>query len=200
MQGPPGSGTSALLRAITGLPPAPEGQLLVCGRDVTTSPGELHRLLTLVPTGVPVPPDRSALDFVCLMVHVTTGQRPTVREVRRALRLAAVPDDHLDQPAMTLRPVERLGAWLAGHRLRGAALLILDDPIRDLAVSDVPEALSLIRETVETGAATLMVTRDAQAGQAVADVLLRIIGGSVIAVPHQRQTSRAWWRIVPPGV
>jgi ABC-type ATPase involved in cell division len=69
--------------------------------------------------------------------------------------------------------------WLASHRLRGAPILVADDPAADLGPGDLKVAVRLLREARTAGSCVVISTRSTEFAAAAADDVLTIVNGHV---------------------
>jgi ABC-type multidrug transport system ATPase subunit len=159
LSGPPGSGKTTLLEILLGWRTPSQGRIVLRGQDITRNPMALRLAATYVSgTGALVPSLalwRNA-QWLLGLVGVSCS-RP---EIVRALRMADVPDRSVSTLARLASPQECFGVWLAIARLRKSALLLLDDPTRDMGTvtsAYVAEQLDAIRTQ---GAGILLATRD----------------------------------------
>jgi alpha-D-ribose 1-methylphosphonate 5-triphosphate synthase subunit PhnL len=103
-----------------------------------------------------------------------------------ALRLSEVPDRLFHVQTKTLTVFERLCVWLASHRLRETALLLIDDPSKDLTARQANSIGRLIRESLSPDRAVIVTSRDPEFGHAVGDQILRLGHERAIATPQRR--------------
>lgn len=175
-----GMGKSTTIRAVMGLLPRAEGEILFDGRDVTGLPS--HRRARL---GIGLVPEaRQVFRSLTVREHLTVGARPGGENAWTTDRL------------MDLFPVLRRRAKAFGNNLSGGEqqllviaralstnprLLLLDEPTEGLAPSVVDEIGALLRRLrTETDApAILLVEQNLRFALSVADHAVVLVRGEV---------------------
>jgi ABC-type multidrug transport system ATPase subunit len=130
---------------------------------------EARAALCFVPIGAPLLLHRSAASnvrYLCLL-----GSRLHISDeaVRLALRLGDVRDDRFETRASRLSYVERLGVWLAVHRLRQTPTLIVQDPTQGLTPSVTKRVAGLLAEAADIPSAVIVTTPDPTFAASVGD-------------------------------
>lgn len=184
--GPNGAGKSSLLRAAAGLERHAGGEVRWDGRALAgLSPRELARLRAYLPQRLRVPPGLLVRDAVAAgrAPHVGALRRPTARDrerVDRALERAGV-DALADRRLDTLSGGELQRAFLALTLAQDAPVLLADEPTAHLDLGAQAEVAALLRELVDGGLALAWVLHDLDLACAVADRLLVLRAGTVVA-------------------
>ncbi|RBM21516.1 Fe(3+)-dicitrate ABC transporter ATP-binding protein [Prauserella sp. PE36] len=186
--GPNGSGKSTLLRALARLHPPVAGDVTFAdGADLRALSGrELARRITLLSQ------HRTAPGGLCVRELVEFGRHPHRSRwggrdpegpsaVERAMELTGL-------TALAERPVQALSGgqaqrvWLASCLAQDTALLLLDEPTNHLDLRYQVEVLDVLRDLAdEHGVGVGVVLHDLDQAAAVADRLLLLEGGRVIA-------------------
>jgi ABC-type uncharacterized transport system ATPase subunit len=205
-----GAGKSTLMRIAFGLLPADEGEIRLLGDTVRVHSvrtarragvGMVHQNLSLVPT-------LSAAENLVLgghgQFHVGTA-RALLEETMGSSGLRVQPD----ALARDLSVVEQQRLEILKALVRGARLLILDEPTAALAPGDTEELLRWIRGYARGGGSVVLVTHKLREALAVSDevtVLRRgVVAFSGAASDVTEQTlARAMFdafepRGLPPG-
>ena len=179
--GPSGSGKSTLLRLLNRLADPDSGRVLYEGRDVREyDPLALRREVSLVPQ-LPALIDGTVHD------NIAYGPRLAGRSfnARSCLELAGLDPAFEDRDASKLSVGEQQRVMLARALALEPRVLLLDEPTSalDQAARDAVES-TLRRLSARTAISLVIVTHDiAQAGR-LADYVVRIDSGKVIAQGH----------------
>ena len=187
LMGASGAGKSTLLRAVAGFIAPRAGSIRVSGRlvaDATRSIAPAQRGVAMVFQSYALWPHLTALEHVRLVAHdATEGERWLDRT--RINHLA-------ERFPGELSGGEQARLALARAFASGAALLLLDEPFRNL---DPPLAAELRCEIAdwltESGAAALMVTHDPRESVELAQTLHVMIDGRIAASGPPRDLLRA---------
>nr|WP_236543745.1 ABC transporter ATP-binding protein [Spiractinospora alimapuensis] len=178
--GPNGSGKSTALRALAGLTPLADGQVVLAGEDVTRAPTE-NRAIGMVFQDYLLFAHLSALD------NVAFGPRCRGVDKRRARELAA---EQLRHMGLDGHERKRPGALSGGQAQRVALaralaaeprLLLLDEPLSALdAHTRLSVRSQLRRHLSEFDGGTIVVTHDPLEAMVLADRVTIIEEGSVV--------------------
>ncbi|MEI4484574.1 ABC transporter ATP-binding protein [Frigidibacter sp. MR17.14] len=168
LMGRNGAGKSTLMKAIMGLVPAREGQVLLAGQPVQDLPA--HQVprhgIAYVPQGRRLFGDMTVAENIEVGL-MTRGRGAAVRE--RVLDLFPRLRERLGQVSRTLSGGEQQMLALARALCLEPAVLLLDEPTEGLQ----PSMIRLIRDTVvalkATGVATVLVEQRVDAVLAMAD-------------------------------
>lgn len=181
LMGRTGSGKTTLLEAICGLRPVAGGRVLLLGRDVTRlRPGE--RGLGYVPQDRALFGTMTVWEHLAFALLVRKAPRPAVRA--RVAELAEL----LGLTALLHRKPRGLSGGESQRVALGRALsaeprvLLLDEPLSALDQETREEMYALLRRVRErTGVTTLHVTHDPAEARRLADRLLVVKDGRVLA-------------------
>ena len=176
--GPSGSGKSTMLRLLNRLADPDSGQVVYEGRDVRDyDPLALRREVSLVPQ-LPALIDGTVHD------NVAYGPRLAGRSfnARNCLELAGLDPDFEDRDAAKLSVGEQQRVMLARALALEPRVLLLDEPTSalDQAARDAVEG-TLRRLRARTGISLVVVTHDIAQARRLADYVVRIDAGQVIA-------------------
>jgi ABC-type sugar transport system ATPase subunit len=154
--GASGSGKTTLLRVIAGLQDAASGRVRIDGRDVTTLAPHA-RGVAYVPQGAGLYPHLRLGESIALAGGGTRAATNAARDAADALGIANL----LDRRPWEVSGGERRRAALARAIVRGAGVLLLDEPttgLDPLTRADAHDAIARVRERL---ACTLvLVTHD----------------------------------------
>jgi iron complex transport system ATP-binding protein len=177
--GPNGSGKSLSLHTLAGLRPPSAGEVLISGRTLAGWPRRiLARELALLPQNVEDPFSASVIETVLLgrHPHIPRWQWESARDVEIASQaLAAVGlAGYEERDVLTLSGGERRRAALAAILAQTPRIFLLDEPTNQLDPNHQLEALQLLRERADAGAAVIVTLHDANLAERFADAALLI--------------------------
>jgi molybdate transport system ATP-binding protein len=185
--GPNGSGKSTLVDLLAGLVPATRGTVVLGGRTLERAPGlrlaPQARGLGVVFQGLALFPSLTALDNVAYGLRARGLAKGQARAEARAW---------LDRFEISALAERRVGALSGGQAQRVALaramivrppLLLLDEPLSALDVEARGAARTLLRGWLaEAPGVKLLVTHDLEDARAVADRLLVLERGRLVAM------------------
>jgi iron complex transport system ATP-binding protein len=179
--GPNGSGKSLSLHTFAGLRPPSAGTLMISGRPIDEWPRrELARELALLPQNVEDPFPANVLETVLLgrHPHIPRWQWESARDLAIASEaLVAVGlKGYEERSVFTLSGGERRRAALAAVLAQTPRIFLLDEPTNQLDPNHQLEALQLLRERADAGAAAIVTLHDPNLAARFADDAL-LIGG-----------------------
>ncbi|WP_328477642.1 ABC transporter ATP-binding protein [Actinoplanes sp. NBC_00393] len=181
--GPNGVGKSTLVRMISGLSRPTAGTVTLLGRDITSVPGAKRaRLGMSTVIGQQAFGSLTVRDNLRMHAYpVPRHDEKTATAVDGALavfpRLAA----RADQPAATLSGGERQMLVLAKTLIQRPSVLLVDEFSLGLAPVVVGGLLELVRRLATAGVATLLIEQSVNVAMSVADRLLFMEHGTIIA-------------------
>ena len=177
--GPSGSGKSTLLRLLNRLADPDSGRVLYEGRDVREYDPLAHR------REVSLVPQLPALIEGTVHDNVAYGPRLAGRsfDARSCLELAGLDPAFEDRDGAKLSVGEQQRVMLARALALEPRVLLLDEPTSalDQAARDAVEG-TLRRLRARTGISLVVVTHDIAQARRLADYVVRIESGRVIAV------------------
>lgn len=183
--GPNGAGKSTLLSLVSRLMPITEGQVLVAGRDVATTPTEaLARIMAILRQD-----NQSALRLTVRDL-VGFGRFPhskgrlgpeDVRHVDEALeylQLTPLAERFLDE----LSGGQRQRAYIAMVLCQDTPFILLDEPLNNLDMAHAVSMMGLLRRAVtERGKTVVMVLHDINFASWYSDHIVAMKHGRVVA-------------------
>ncbi|MGH9564259.1 MAG: ABC transporter ATP-binding protein, partial [Terracidiphilus sp.] len=177
--GPNGSGKSLSLHTLAGLRPPEAGQLLISDRLLAAWPRRaLARELALLPQNVEDPFPATVMETVLLgrHPHIARWQWESARDLAIASdALAAVGlAGYEERDVLTLSGGERRRAALAAVLAQTPRIFLLDEPTNQLDPNHQLEALQLLRERADAGAAVIVTLHDPNLAERFADAVLLI--------------------------
>jgi ABC-2 type transport system ATP-binding protein len=179
--GPNGAGKTTAVRILTTLLRPDSGRAWVAGHDVLTEPNAVRRAIGL--SGQYAAVDEALTGFENLyMVGRLYGKnkadaRARSRELIGRFRL----DDAADRPAKTYSGGMRRRLDLAGALVAEPAVVLLDEPTTGLDPRGRLDTWEVIGELVADGATVLLTTQYLEEADRLADTILVIDHGNVIA-------------------
>ena len=192
LTGEPGSGKTTLVRCVAGDLTPSSGQILLDGQPVPSGPAAAGRL------GIGVVwQDLELCDNLDVAGNLLLGQEtPRLmlsrsRQYARAAQLLAeldVPIQDTTQRVGSLPKGQRQLLALAKVMGRGSRVLLLDEPTAALGVSEARHVEHLIRGARDGGCAVLVATRDIDLMLRIADRIVVLREGRVVAELDPRGT------------
>jgi branched-chain amino acid transport system permease protein len=180
--GPNGAGKSTLFNLVSGIEPLSAGRIVLEGRDVAGTP--IHRRAAEIGRSFQVPrlvPDMTTLDNVVARIEHLPGR------AQHALALAQAQLSAFALESYTTRLVSEIG--LGFHKLielaRASggepALLLLDEPAVGLTAEEVERLAAALQRLRGEGAAILVVEHNIDFVSTIADEVLVMESGRLIA-------------------
>jgi ABC-type branched-subunit amino acid transport system ATPase component/ABC-type branched-subunit amino acid transport system permease subunit len=197
--GPNGSGKTTVLRLLGGTLPVDGGRVLVSGDDVTFAAPREHALRGVVRTlqSTAAFVELTALENVLVGAGLhrehggalqTVAATPLARGEDAARRVAArsVLDEvglgwAADVPAGELPGPEQRLLGVAAALATGPRVLLLDEPSAGSSLEDVHRLVSLLERLRDRGVAVLLVEHNLRLVRSVADRVVVMAAGAVIA-------------------
>ncbi len=196
-----GAGKSTLMKAVTGIYRADAGRILFDGRDLTgADPGTVRALgVEMIYQDLALAPQQD------VAANIFLGREPT-RPVL-GVPLGRIDRARIEREAQAM--IERLGAripsihtqvaFLSGGQQQSVAiaraltfepkLVIMDEPTAALAVREVDHVLDLIRQLRAQGIAVILISHRLTDVFAVADRIVALRQGRVIADEPAAETT-----------
>lgn len=175
-----GAGKSSLLRAAAGLVPTSAGRLTLDGGDVATMPArERACAIGYLPQDSAVHWNMRARDVVALgrLPHRGADTDAEVDAALAATRTEAL----ADRPIRNLSGGERARVLLARVLAGAPRWLLADEPLASLDPLHQLDTLALLRDAAATGMGVVVVLHDLTHAAAVADEVLLLKHGAVLA-------------------
>ncbi|RME48819.1 MAG: ATP-binding cassette domain-containing protein [Chloroflexi bacterium] len=176
--GPNGAGKTTLLRCVMGLIQPEQGEIEILGQDRRTCPTEeLAQQVGFVPQNAGA---MLFADSVWEEVAYTRRSQhlpPDGREVLETFGLMPLAEQYPWDLSVGERQRVAIAAFLAGE----PRFLLLDEPTRGLDYRQKATLTSILRQHQAAGHATLLVTHDVELVAAVADRMVILEDGQVVA-------------------
>lgn len=175
--GPNGAGKSTVMRMLTGLTPPTSGRATVLGRDYRdlVDPGAHVGVMLDASAQHPGRTGREALVLAALTIGVPRSR------VDDVLRLVGLSDDEAGRRVRTYSLGMRQRLGLAGAFLGEPEVLVLDEPANGLDPQGIHWMRTLLRGFADRGGAVLLSSHLLHEVQAVADDVVVIGRGRVVA-------------------
>ena len=179
-----GAGKSTLIGAIAGVLDADAGAVKFAGRPMPARPGPVRR------AGVEtVWQEHGLCDDLDAVANVFLGRpgrwvlpESALREQAAALlRRVGARDLRLDVPLRVLSRGQRQLVAVARALLTPPRLLVMDEPTASLGVAETALVESILREAREAGASVLLATHDLEQVFTLADRIVVLRDGAVVA-------------------
>jgi iron complex transport system ATP-binding protein len=184
--GPNGAGKTTLLHLLLGILKAQTGQIWLGGRALEThTRREISRIVGLVPQFEHVAFEYSAEEYVLMgrAPHLGMLELPSQADRQQAVqaldRLGLLPLRH--RSMLELSGGERQMVVLARALAQQAQLLLMDEPLAHLDLSNKGCILGVIRRLSEDGVAVAFTTHEPEMVPGVAHRALLIRAGRVVA-------------------
>lgn len=156
-----GAGKSTLVKILGGLVAPSEGEIIVDGTTLTPGHRTDPRLISIVHQELSIIPDLTVLDNVLMgddrigELFLRTGYAP---EVRRQLDTIGLSHVALDQPARELTLAEQQLVEITRGVMRGARILILDEPTATLSDNEIQRVFSAVRRLRDQGSTIVFIS------------------------------------------
>ncbi|HRA25362.1 ATP-binding cassette domain-containing protein [Ornithinibacter sp.] len=175
--GPNGAGKSTVMRMLTGLTPPTSGHATVLGRAYRDLPNAGSHVGVMLDASAQHPgrTGREALTLASIAIGVP---RTRVDEV---LRLVGLTDDEAGRRVRTYSLGMRQRLGLAGAFLGDPRVLVLDEPANGLDPQGIHWMRGLLRDFADRGGAVLLSSHLLAEVQAVADDIVVIGRGRIVA-------------------
>lgn len=194
--GPNGAGKTTLLKLILGLLRPHSGEILLAGKNLRHySRRELSRWIGLVPQRESVPFEYTVLEYVLLGRAPYLGplDQPGEMDIDIARRaLARLEIETLERRAIPeLSGGELQLVMVARSLAQQSRILLLDEPTSHLDLSNKYRVLDILRGLAREGTTILFTTHDPESASLVADGLVLVARGQVLAAGPVEETFTA---------
>jgi branched-chain amino acid transport system ATP-binding protein len=188
--GPNGAGKSSFIKAIAGLVPVSEGQVLLDGKDITAVPA--HQMVRMGLAFVPQTENIFPLMSVEDNLRVAAGILKPKDAAERIDRMyATFPDllSHRRSGAGNLSGGQRQMLAVARALIVEPKLLVLDEPSAGLSPKFVSMVFSMLSEIRKSGVTILLVEQNAKAALSIGDRAYVLVEGKDA---HEGIASELW--------
>jgi ABC-2 type transport system ATP-binding protein len=176
-----GAGKSTTIALFLGLIRPTSGEVRVAGRSVAEDPTRARRLLAYVPEAAALFPALSGVETLQFFAELAGDPVPAADEACAALVAAGLPREAADRRVATYSKGMRQKTALAVAVARGAKALVLDEPLSGLDPVAAIGTSETIRTRARAGAAVLMATHDLFRAHDIADRIVILREGRVVA-------------------
>jgi ABC-type branched-subunit amino acid transport system ATPase component len=181
--GPNGAGKTTLFSIISGFLPADGGRVLYDGADITTEPPHQRARRGIARTFQIVQPfaGLTVRENIAIGSHLGQRGRPAALEAANQVALAVGLGAQLEVPAATLTVADSKRLELARALAIAPRLLLLDEVLAGLNPSEIRDMVPVIRQLTARGMTILMTEHVMQAVTALAEYVLVLAQGRIIA-------------------
>jgi branched-chain amino acid transport system ATP-binding protein len=181
--GPNGAGKTTLFSIISGFLPADDGRILYDGADVTTESPHKRARRGIARTFQIVQPfaGLTVRENIAIGSHLWRRSRAAALEAANQVALSVGLGTQLQAPAATLTVAGSKRLELARALATAPRLLLLDEVLAGLNPSEIRDMVPVVRELTARGMTILMTEHVMQAVTALADHVLVLAEGRIIA-------------------
>ena len=184
--GPNGSGKSTLLHLILGILTPNSGNIYLDTKERSVfSRNDLNKMIGLVPQDESVPFDLSLQEFVLLGRAPYLGLFEIPGEEDKRISLDAINEMGLgelsERAVPTLSGGEKQLAVIARAIAQQTKILLMDEPTAHLDLANRAKVLNMIQKLTAMGITVIMTTHDPNAASIIADHVILMKKGSIIA-------------------
>ena len=179
--GPNGAGKTTAVRILTTLLRPDSGRAWVAGHDVLTEPDAVRRSIGLSGQYAAVDENLTGFENLYMVGRLYGMNKPTAKTRARELISRFRLDDAADRPAKGYSGGMRRRLDLAGALVAEPAVVLLDEPTTGLDPRGRLDTWEVIGELVADGATVLLTTQYLEEADQLADTILVIDHGRVIA-------------------
>ncbi|GAB3430040.1 ATP-binding cassette domain-containing protein [Actinophytocola sediminis] len=179
--GPNGAGKTTAVRILTTLLRPDSGRAWVAGHDVLAEPDAVRRSIGLSGQYAAVDENLTGFENLYMVGRLYGMNKPTARTRARDLISRFRLDDAADRPSKTYSGGMRRRLDLAGALVAEPAVVLLDEPTTGLDPRGRLDTWEVIGELVADGATVLLTTQYLEEADQLADTILVIDHGKVIA-------------------
>lgn len=182
-----GAGKSTTIGLFLGLISSSSGEAFVDGASVSKDPAAARAKLAYVPETASLYPSLSGIETLQFFADRAGRPRPTKSEALAALTAAGLPEAAAAKRVAGYSKGMRQKTALAIAIAKQAKALVLDEPLSGLDPVAAIETTAAIRARAEAGAAVLMATHDLFRAHDIADRLVILKAGRLVAAMSPRE-------------
>ncbi len=188
--GPNGAGKTTAVRILTTLTPADEGTAFVAGFNVATHPTEVRRRIGLAAQDATVDPLLTGRENLVMLGELHQLSRPTARQRAISLLEQFTLTDAGDRVSSSYSGGMRRRLDLAATLVAEPAVLFLDEPTTGLDPRARSELWTVLDTLVHRGTTVLLTTQYLDEAERLADDIVVVDGGRIIARGDARSLKR----------
>lgn len=176
--GPNGAGKSTMMKIITCFLPPSEGEVMVCGHEVSKDPMAVRRLVGYLPEHNPLYTDMYVREYLSFMggIHKVPQLKERVETMIEMVGLSK--EAHKQIAALSKGYRQRVG--IAQAMLHDPEALILDEPTSGLDPNQLVEIRELIRN-IGRSKTVMLSTHIMQEVEAICNRIIVINQGKIVA-------------------
>lgn len=182
-----GAGKSTTIALFLGLVSPTAGEALVDGASVAADTPAARAKLAYVPETASLYPSLTGIETLQFFADLAGRPRPSKAEAIAALTMAGLPEAAARKRVAGYSKGMRQKTALAIAIAKNAKALVLDEPLSGLDPVAAIETTAAIRARAEAGAAVLMATHDLFRAHDIADRLVILKAGRVVAETTPRE-------------
>ena len=181
--GPNGAGKTALFSIISGFLPTDDGRVLYDGSDITAEPPHKRARRGVARTFQIVQPfaTLTVRENIAIGSHLWQRSRAAALDAANHVALAVGLGAQLEAPAATLTVAGSKRLELARALAIAPRLVLLDEVLAGLNPSEIRDMVPVVRELATRGMTILMTEHVMQAVTALAEYVLVLAQGRIIA-------------------
>lgn len=189
--GPNGAGKTTAVRILTTLSEADEGEATVAGFNVRTHPHEVRRRIGLAAQDATVDPLLTGRENLVMLGELYQMGRGEAKSRAAELLTEFSLDDAADRKVAGYSGGMRRRLDLAATLVAHPSVLFLDEPTTGLDPRARNELWGVLATLVERGTSVLLTTQYLEEAERLADEIIVIDHGRIIARGDARQLKRA---------
>jgi len=181
--GPNGAGKTTLFSIISGFLPTDDGRVLYDGSDITAEPPHKRARRGVARTFQIVQPfaTLTVRENIAIGSHLWQRSRAAALDAANHVALAVALGAQLEAPAATLTVAGSKRLELARALAIAPRLVLLDEVLAGLNPSEIRDMVPVVRELATRGMTILMTEHVMQAVTALAEYVLVLAQGRIIA-------------------
>ncbi|MDA0302347.1 MAG: ATP-binding cassette domain-containing protein [Chloroflexi bacterium] len=188
--GPNGAGKTTAVRILTTLSEADEGEAIVAGFNVRTHPHEVRRRIGLAAQDATVDPLLTGRENLVMLGELYQMSRAEAKRRAGELLTEFALDDAADRKVAGYSGGMRRRLDLAATLVARPAVLFLDEPTTGLDPRARNELWGVLGTLVQRGTSVLLTTQYLEEAERLADEIIVIDHGRIIARGDARQLKR----------
>ncbi|MBM7643599.1 ABC transporter ATP-binding protein [Streptococcus loxodontisalivarius] len=166
-----GAGKTSILRTISGLVRASEGEIMYVGNDISKTPARkiVADGLAQVPEGRHVFPGLTVMENLEMGAYLKTNKEENAANLKKVFERFPRLEERKGQDAATLSGGEQQMLAMGRALMSQPKLLLLDEPSMGLAPIFIQEIFDIIQDIQKQGTTVLLIEQNANKALAIAD-------------------------------